>query len=65
MGSRIIESAAFYNQILLAQVYINRAQNTSVNLIIRLLVIVIALMSAQSDPIKRWALYQHFTRCTL
>ncbi len=37
MGSRIIESAAYCNQILLAKVYINRAQNTSVNWIIRLL----------------------------
>ncbi len=37
MGSRIIESAAYCNQISLAQVYINRAQNTSVNWIIRLL----------------------------
>ncbi len=31
MGSRIIESAAYCNQISLSQVYINRAQNTSVN----------------------------------
>jgi hypothetical protein len=31
MGSRIIESAAYCNQILLAQSYIDRAQNTSVN----------------------------------
>ncbi len=37
MGSRMIESAAYCNQISLAQVYINRAQNTSVNWIIRLL----------------------------
>jgi hypothetical protein len=31
MGSRIIESPACCNQISRAQVYINRAQNTSVN----------------------------------
>jgi hypothetical protein len=31
MGSRIIESAAYWNQISLAQVHINRAQNTTVN----------------------------------
>ncbi len=37
MGSRIIESAAYCNQISLVQVYINRAQNTVVNLIFRLL----------------------------
>jgi hypothetical protein len=37
MGSRIIESAAYCNQISLAQVYINRAQNISFNGIIRLL----------------------------
>ncbi len=30
MGSRIIESAAYCHQISLVQVYINRAQNTSV-----------------------------------
>jgi hypothetical protein len=38
MGSRIIESAACCNQILSAQLYISRAQITSVNWIIRLLV---------------------------
>jgi hypothetical protein len=37
MGSRIIESAAYCNQILLARLYIDRAQNTSVNWMIRLL----------------------------
>ncbi len=37
MGSRLIESAAYCNQIWLAQLYINSAQNTSVNWIIRLL----------------------------
>jgi hypothetical protein len=37
MGSRIIESTAYCNHISLAQSYINRAQNTSVNWIIRLL----------------------------
>ncbi len=37
MGSRIIESAAYCNHISRAQVYINRAQNTLVNWIIRLL----------------------------
>jgi hypothetical protein len=31
MGSRLIESAVNCNQIWLAQLYINRAQNTSVN----------------------------------
>jgi hypothetical protein len=31
MGSRIIESAAYCNQILLAQLYLNSAKNTSVN----------------------------------
>jgi hypothetical protein len=31
MGSRIIESAAYCNQISLSQVYIDRAQITSVN----------------------------------
>ncbi len=31
MGSRIIESAAYCNQISLVQVYRNRAQSTSVN----------------------------------
>ncbi len=30
MGSRLIESAVYCNQISLAQVYINRAQNTLV-----------------------------------
>jgi hypothetical protein len=49
MGSRLIESAAYCNQIWLTQLYINRAQNTSV--------IVIAYVSAQSDPIKRRTLY--------
>jgi hypothetical protein len=28
IGLRLIESAAYYNQILLAQLYINSAQNT-------------------------------------
>ncbi len=37
MWSRLIESAAFCNQIWLAQLFINSAQNTSVNYIIRLL----------------------------
>ncbi len=37
MGSRIIGSAAYCNQILLAQLYINSAQNSSVNWNIRLL----------------------------
>ncbi len=37
MGSRIIESAAYCNHILLAQLHKNSAQNTSVNCIIRLL----------------------------
>ncbi len=37
MGSRLIESAAYCNQIWLAQLYINSAQNTSVNWNIRLL----------------------------
>ncbi len=37
MGSQLIESAAYCNQILLAQQYINSAQNTSVNWIIWLL----------------------------
>ncbi len=37
IGSRLIESDAYCNQILLAQLYINSAQNTSVNWIIRLL----------------------------
>ncbi len=37
MGSRIIESVAYCNQILLAQLYINSTQKTSVNWIIRLL----------------------------
>ncbi len=37
MGSRIIESAAYCNQISESQVYSNRAQNKSVNWIIRLL----------------------------
>jgi hypothetical protein len=31
MGSRLIESPAYCNQILLAQLYINNTQNTSVN----------------------------------
>jgi hypothetical protein len=31
MGSRIIESAAYCNRIFLAQLYVNKAQNTSVN----------------------------------
>ncbi len=31
MGSRLIESAAYCNQIWLAHLYINSAQNTSVN----------------------------------
>jgi hypothetical protein len=52
MGSWIIESAAYCNQISLAQVYINIAQNTSVNWIIRLFI------SAQSDPIKPSTLYR-------
>ncbi len=54
MGSRLIESTAYCNQILLAQLYINSAQNKSVNWIIRLL---ITFVSAQSDPIKRQTLY--------
>jgi hypothetical protein len=37
LGSKIIESAAYCNQISLAQVYINRAQNTSITWIICLL----------------------------
>jgi hypothetical protein len=37
MGSRIIESAAYWNQILLTQLYIDKAQNKSVNWISRLL----------------------------
>ncbi len=37
MGSRLIVSAAFCNRIWLAQLYINSAQNTLVNWIIRLL----------------------------
>ncbi len=37
MGSRIIRSSAYCNQILLAQLYINGAQNSSVNWIIQLL----------------------------
>jgi hypothetical protein len=31
MGSRLIESAAYCNQIWLAQLYVNSAQKTSVN----------------------------------
>ncbi len=37
MESRVIESAAYCSQILLAQLYKNGAQNTSVNWVIRLL----------------------------
>ncbi len=37
MGSRLIESAAYYNQTLLAQLNISSAKNSSVNWIIRLL----------------------------
>jgi hypothetical protein len=37
MGSLLIESAAYSNQILLAKSYLNNAQNTLVNRIIRLL----------------------------
>ena len=37
IGSRIIESAAYCNQKLLAHLYLNSTQNTSVNWIIRLL----------------------------
>ncbi len=43
MGSRIIESAASCDQILFAQLYLNT--------------FFITLISAQSDPIKRWVLY--------
>ncbi len=49
IGSRIIESAAYCNQKLLALLYLNRTQNTSV--------IVITFMLAESDSIKRRALY--------
>jgi hypothetical protein len=37
IGSRIIESAAYCNQKLLAHLYLNSTQNTSLNWIIRLL----------------------------
>jgi hypothetical protein len=37
MGSRIIESAAYCNQIFLSRLYIDNAQNTLVNWTIRLL----------------------------
>ena len=37
IGSRIIESAAYSNQILLVPLYLNSTQNTSVNWIIRLM----------------------------
>ncbi len=53
IGSWIIESADYCNQILPALLYISNTQNTSVNSII----IVITFMLAQSDPIKRWTLY--------
>ncbi len=56
MGSRLIESAAYCNQIWLAQLYIKSAQNTSISLLNHS-VIVIAYVSAQSDPIKRRTLY--------
>ncbi len=38
MGSRLIESAAYCYQIWLVKLYINSAQNTLVNLIIRLVI---------------------------
>ncbi len=41
MGSRIIEAVIYCNQILLAQLYINRPQNTSVNWILRLLLLLL------------------------
>ncbi len=37
IGSRIIESAAYCNQMVLASLYINKTQKTSVNWLIRLL----------------------------
>ncbi len=43
MGSRSIESAAYCNQILLVQLYINSTQNTSANWIIRLLLSILCL----------------------
>ncbi len=54
IGSPIIESAAYCNQKLLAHLYLNSTQNTSVNWINRLL--------AQSDSIKRRALFYIFLR---
>ncbi len=55
MESRLVESAAYCNQILLAQLYVNKTQNMSVDL--HHLVIVITFMLAKSDPIKRQAMW--------
>jgi len=55
IGSRIIESVAYSNQILMAPLYFNQYKKR-----IGLLdhsVIVINLMLAQSDPIRRRILY--------
>ncbi len=68
MGSRFIESAAYCNQILLAQSYKNSAQNTLVNWIIRLLLSLVCrpkviLLSGWHCISKYSLLFQENVQC--
>ncbi len=56
IGSRIIESAAYCNKKLLAHLYLDSTQKLNHS------VIIITFMLAQSDSIKRRALYLHVSK---